>query len=153
MKSSRKDSSLMMFPPVSEMRQDICPDVRWKCTKLRHLMLKDQPSHTAHRVAQHRAVHQLWDKPHVFNDPLAPRIIPDEAELARAKPEEAPAEHSLRAFVAARSRYAEDQLAEAVRRGVKQYVVLGAGLDTFAYRNPFDGIQVFEVDYTATQAW
>jgi methyltransferase (TIGR00027 family) len=59
----------------------------------------------------------------------------------------------LRAFVAARSRYVEDRLAEAVARGVRQYVVLGAGLDTFAYRNPFAGLRVFEVDFPATQAW
>ncbi len=117
-------------------------------------MKKGQPSHTAHRVAQHRAVHQVWDNPRVFEDPLALRIIPDGAELERSEPEGvAPAERSLRAFVAARSRYAEDQLADAVRRGVKQYVVLGAGLDTFAYRNNKNGIRVFEVDYPATQAW
>ncbi len=60
---------------------------------------------------------------------------------------------SLRAFLVARSRFAEDHLAQAVARGVKQYVVLGAGLDTFAYRNPFSHVQVFEVDFPATQAW
>ena len=61
----------------------------------------------------------------------------------------------LRAFVAARSRYAEDELALGVRRGVRQYVILGAGLDTFAYRNPYpEGVlHVFEVDHPATQAW
>ena len=61
----------------------------------------------------------------------------------------------MRAFFAVRSRYAEDQLAEALKRGVTQYVVLGAGLDTFAYRNPYAGrdLRVFEVDHPATQAW
>lgn len=53
----------------------------------------------------------------------------------------------------ARSRYAEDQLAQAVSRGAKQYVILGAGLDTFAYRSPFPDVRVFEVDHPATQAW
>jgi methyltransferase (TIGR00027 family) len=53
----------------------------------------------------------------------------------------------------ARSRFAEDHLAQAVARGVKQYVVLGAGLDTFAYRNPFPDLHIFEVDHPATQAW
>jgi O-methyltransferase involved in polyketide biosynthesis len=54
----------------------------------------------------------------------------------------------------ARSRYAEDQLAKAVEQGVAQYVVLGAGLDTLAYRNPHSIIlRVFEVDHPATQAW
>src|SRR5262249_28355367 len=57
--------------------------------------------------------------------------------------------------IAARSRYAEDELALAVERGVRQYVILGAGLDTFAYRNPYPegALRVFEVDYPATQAW
>ena len=59
----------------------------------------------------------------------------------------------FRAFMAARSRYAEDRLAEAVARRVAQYVVLGAGLDTFAYRNPFPPLRVFEVDFPATQEW
>ena len=59
----------------------------------------------------------------------------------------------FRAFMAARSRYVEDRLAEAVLDGVMQYVILGAGLDTFAYRNPFSKLRVFEVDFPATQEW
>jgi methyltransferase (TIGR00027 family) len=61
----------------------------------------------------------------------------------------------MRWFIAARAKFAEDKLAEAVAdRGVSQLVVLGAGLDTFAYRNPFEGrLRVFEVDHPATQAW
>ena len=60
---------------------------------------------------------------------------------------------SFRAFIAARSRYAEDALAAAYARGVRQYVLLGAGLDTFAYRNTWPDLKVFEVDHPATQAW
>ena len=52
-----------------------------------------------------------------------------------------------------RNRYAEDELAGSIQRGVRQYVILGAGLDTFAYRNPFPHLNVFEVDYPATQEW
>ncbi len=59
----------------------------------------------------------------------------------------------LRAFLAVRSRLAEDALAQVVAAGVQQYVVLGAGLDTFAYRNPHPALRVFEVDHPATQAW
>jgi methyltransferase (TIGR00027 family) len=55
--------------------------------------------------------------------------------------------------MAARSRYVEDNLSMAVESGVAQYVVLGAGLDTFAYRNPFPQLRVFEVDFPATQEW
>jgi len=62
---------------------------------------------------------------------------------------------SRRAFLVARSRYAEDELARSIERGVTQYVVLGAGLDTFAFRNPHQGcnLRVFEVDHPATQKW
>ena len=58
----------------------------------------------------------------------------------------------LRAFFVMRSRFAEDALAAAVSEGVRQYVVLGAGFDTFAYRNPFPELRVFEVDHPDTQA-
>jgi methyltransferase (TIGR00027 family) len=57
-----------------------------------------------------------------------------------------------RAFMAVRSRYSEDQLAIAVAQGITQYVILGAGLDTFAYRNPYPSLRVFEADIPATQA-
>ena len=59
----------------------------------------------------------------------------------------------LRAFLVARSRYAEDCLARAYAGGVRQYCLLGAGLDTFGYRNRYPGLRVFEVDHPATQRW
>jgi methyltransferase (TIGR00027 family) len=105
-----------------------------------------------------RAAHQLVDNPLVFVDPLAVRIVggqPTEEQRAvmMEREQDRPA-RALRAFMAVRSRYAEDSLAEAVGRGVGQYVLLGAGLDTFAYRNPYgDRVRVFEVDHPATQAW
>jgi methyltransferase (TIGR00027 family) len=112
-------------------------------------------SKTAQRVAIRRAAHQLLDEPRVLDDPLALRIIGLDAERAlRSDPKEHHAySRAFRAFMAARSRYAEDELARAFDQGVTQYVVLGAGLDTFAYRNPHAGLQVFEVDHPATQAW
>jgi methyltransferase (TIGR00027 family) len=112
-------------------------------------------SRTAQRVAIRRAAHQLLDQPRVLDDPLALRIIGSEAEEAlRSNPKEDHAfSRAFRAFMAARSRYAEDELARAVAQGVRQYVVLGAGLDTFAYRSPHAGLRVFEVDHPATQAW
>jgi methyltransferase (TIGR00027 family) len=117
-------------------------------------MIQDQPSRTAYGVALRRAAHQLWDSPRVFDDPISLKIIsPDEVAELSARPAEPPFARSVRAFVAMRSRYAEEQLAEAVARGIQQYVVLGAGLDTFAYRNAFAGLRVFEVDHPATQAW
>ena len=112
-------------------------------------------SKTAHRVAIRRAAHQLLDNPKVLDDPLALRIIGSEAaDDLRSNPKEHHAfSRAFRAFMAARSRYAEDELARAVAHGVRQYVVLGAGLDTFAYRNPHPGLRVFEVDHPSTQTW
>jgi methyltransferase (TIGR00027 family) len=118
-------------------------------------VIEGQASRTAERVAQRRAVHQLLDDPPVFVDPLALHVIErDVAERIRTNPQEfndsrlAP---FLRAAFAVRSRFAEDELTRAVARGITQYVVLGAGFDTFAYRNPFLDLRVFEVDYPATQ--
>lgn len=116
------------------------------------------PSRTAWRVALRRAAHQVLDKPIVFEDPLALAIVGGEpARRLLRRPAEEGHERiamHLRAFMAARSRLAEDELTAAVGRGVTQYVVLGAGLDTFAYRNPFtDALRVFEVDFPATQRW
>jgi methyltransferase (TIGR00027 family) len=110
------------------------------------------------RVAMRRAAHQLFDDPKVLVDPIALPIIGLEAaarlEVERNKHKSRVA-RNLRAFLVARSRFAEDELARAIERGVRQYVVLGAGLDTFAYRNPHGDFapRVFEVDYPATQEW
>jgi methyltransferase (TIGR00027 family) len=115
-----------------------------------------RPSATAERVALRRAAHQILDDPKVFDDPVALRIIARSADEVAADPrEQGPVGTHLRASMAARSRFAEDALAGAVEAGVRQYVVLGAGLDTFAYRNPYarGRLRVFEVDHPATQAW
>ena len=120
-------------------------------------MREDSPSRTAAGVAFRRAAHQLLDRPLVFIDPLARVLL---SEKAQASLDADPWRgnrgvfHSrLRAFLAARSRIAEDCVAAAAAAGVRQYVVLGAGLDTFAYRNPFPEIRVFEVDHPQTQRW
>jgi methyltransferase (TIGR00027 family) len=122
-------------------------------------MIRGQPSLTAQRVAFSRAAHQLLDAaPLVLEDPVAlPLLGRDSASQVRAQrlALQTPPARALRAFLVARSRIAEDALAAAVAAGVRQYVVLGAGLDTFAYRNPFaaEALTVFEVDHPATQAW
>ena len=119
-----------------------------------------RPSRTALRVAMRRAAHQLYDAPPlVFTDPFAVRILgAHAAEVDRTPgldPANKPRPYSvaLRAFLVARSRYAEDLLAQALANGITQYVILGAGLDTFALRNPHPHLRVFEVDHPATQAW
>ena len=122
-------------------------------------MKENCPSKTALHVAMHRATHQVMDDPKVFCDPLALRMTGVESLSAlRSDPkwsEQSPFSCGLRAFLAARSRYTEDELHLAVKRDIHQYVVLGAGLDTFAYRQPYpwDVLHVFEVDYPATQIW
>jgi methyltransferase (TIGR00027 family) len=92
------------------------------------------------------------DHPRILEDPIAvPLLGPGlQRDLERAMH---PVARDFRAFMATRSRCAEDCLAEAVAHGASQYVVLGAGLDTFAYRNPFAPLHVFEVDFPATQQW
>jgi methyltransferase (TIGR00027 family) len=114
-----------------------------------------QPSHTARGAAAYRAIHQTLEGGAIFSDPFASRILDDET---RARLDETAADPSLRPwrlFIAARSRFSEDTLAACVARGVRQIVVLGAGLDTFSLRNPHagQGVRVFEVDYPATQGW
>ena len=99
-----------------------------------------------------RSVRRLTQNPRVHPDPLALRILGDDAEeaikLARVRPER----RALRLFIAMRSRFAEDCARRAVESGVRQVLILGAGLDTFAYRlEPRDGLRVFELDHPATQ--
>jgi methyltransferase (TIGR00027 family) len=115
-------------------------------------MERGKASRTALGVAIRRAAHQLMDRPPVLDDPIAVRLVGSgyRGKMGRASHRVG---RDFRAFMAARSRYAEDRLGEAVAEGVTQYVVLGAGLDTFAYRNPFASLRVFEVDFPATQEW
>ena len=114
-----------------------------------------QPSMTALRVARLRARHQISNFASVFVDPYAISLLgegePNAADLAA----EDLYTRRLRHFVAARSRFAEDSLAASVERGVRQAVILGAGLDTLSLRNPYrtTGLRIFEVDRPATQAW
>jgi methyltransferase (TIGR00027 family) len=103
-------------------------------------------------------VHQILDRPPVLDDPLAIPILGAETAAAlRADPTQftpGPFAPVLRAFMAARARFAEDQLASLRAAGVQQYVVLGAGLDTFAYRDQSPlPLRIWEVDHPATQAW
>jgi methyltransferase (TIGR00027 family) len=97
----------------------------------------------------------MLEKGRIFADPLAVPILGKQAQLAAWGSWMRPSTRGLRLFIAARSRIAEDALAAGVEtRGVRQLVVLGAGLDTFAYRNPFpERLRVFEADHPETQAW
>ena len=118
-------------------------------------MRDGQPSQTALRAAAYRAIHQRLEGGAIFNDPLASRILDQNTAAAL---DEIAADDSVRPwrlFIAARSRFSEDTMADCIARGVRQVVVLGAGLDTFSLRNPYANldVRVFEVDYAATQVW
>jgi methyltransferase (TIGR00027 family) len=117
-------------------------------------MQQGQPSRTALGAAFHRAAHQVLESGSVFADPLAVRILGADAPTAIAAAKNDPSRRRLRLFIAVRTRFAEDALATAVARGVRQLVVLGAGLDTYAYRASLgESLRIFEVDHPATQAW
>ncbi len=116
-------------------------------------MQEGQFSRTALGAAGHRAAHQVLEGGRVFADPLALRILGDDAKGAIDEANEDPRRRGLRLFIAVRSRFAEDAARRAIADGARQIVVLGAGLDTFAYRiEPIEGLSVYEVDHPATQA-
>lgn len=115
-----------------------------------------EPSLTARLSALQRAAHQVLERPLVFQDPLALKIIGDQGfgEIkTNLNYHREPTVRFLRAALVARSRFTEDELSAAYARGIRQYIVLGAGLDTFAYRNPYHDLSVFEVDDYVTQLW
>ena len=134
-------------------------------------MEEGKPSDTSTLAAVVRAAHLSWDaEPKILCDELALPFtgLPNEAALRMAwdgLQAEMAGRHDeefgrivldlYRAFVILRNRYAEDELDKAIANGITQYVILGAGLDSFAYRRPdLDGhVQVIEVDHPATQAW
>jgi methyltransferase (TIGR00027 family) len=114
------------------------------------------PDGTAVRVALWRAMHvEIDPPPHVFEDEIGLRLAaPDESW--RRRPDMDPRGTSRsRASIVARARFIEDLVVEQAGRGVRQYVILGAGLDTFAQRRPeiASGLKVFEVDQPGPQAW
>jgi methyltransferase (TIGR00027 family) len=120
-------------------------------------MEEREASGTAAGVAMLRAAHQLIDgEPKILDDRVSLRLLaPGAAEtiLREADRLRGPGATALRSHVLARSRYAEDRLADAARRGVRQAVALGAGLDTFSHRQPewARALRIYEVDHPASQ--
>ncbi|GAA4492088.1 class I SAM-dependent methyltransferase [Actinoallomurus oryzae] len=114
------------------------------------------PDHTAVRVALWRAMHVQADAPpHVIEDEVGLRLV-DPDDGWRDRPDMDPrATAGYRASIVARARFIEDLVAEQAGRGVGQYVILGAGLDTFAQRRPefADRLRIFEVDRPGPQEW
>lgn len=120
-------------------------------------MDQTQRSRTIELPAIMRALHQtVDDDPKILTDPIAPLLIQTDDDRGWLAPLlDHPFAKQWRAGFALRARYAEDVLTEAAQRGVRQYVVLGAGLDTFAYRQPVWGssLRIYEVDHPFTQRW
>jgi methyltransferase (TIGR00027 family) len=121
-------------------------------------MLSQQPIPTMLGAAIRRAQHQLLDAPLILRDPVALRLAP-EAEQPEVLSEFGASREQIptlfRALFAMRSRFAEDRLAEAARRGVRQYVMVGAGLDTFPWRQPdfARDMQIFAADHPSSLEW
>ena len=121
-------------------------------------MRHDKPSRTMQRPALLRAAHQILDDdPKIHLDPVAVGLT-SESSVESVRAQESLLRSwecvLLRSGFVLRARYAEDCLAEAVHAGASQYVILGAGLDTFAYRQPAyaSALRIFEVDHPASQA-
>ena len=104
-------------------------------------------------VARWRAAHQLLDQPQVFTDPLVLALLgPDQRHIREQLPlHQHPLSAAMRIAIAVRSRYSEDEREQAYVAGAKQYVILGAGLDSYGLRSTHAEEQVFEVDLAATQ--
>jgi methyltransferase (TIGR00027 family) len=114
------------------------------------------PDSTAVRVALWRALHvQVDPPPHVIEDELGLRLAAPDDGWRRRPDMDAQATRLFRAGVVARARFIEDLVAEQAGRGVAQYIILGAGLDTFVQRRPeiASRLRVFEVDRPGAQAW
>ncbi|MGS0744041.1 class I SAM-dependent methyltransferase [Glaciimonas sp. GG7] len=114
------------------------------------------PKPSAQMVAIMRATHQLLDSPLVLDDPLALRILGSTEETwlrSHYQQHNDQLSTQLRALMVVRSRLTEDEWLAAERNGVRQYVILGAGLDTYPYRCGPQNARIFEVDLPATQAW
>ncbi|HTV55720.1 MAG TPA: SAM-dependent methyltransferase [Terriglobia bacterium] len=118
-------------------------------------MKPNEPSRTALIPARQRAAHQILDHGSILYDPFAMKILREDEKAVLQFANAHPLGSIGRLFTAARSRIAEDALSGNVKRGIRQIVILGAGLDTFALRSPHGArqIRIYEVDHPATQAW
>ena len=112
-------------------------------------MKPNEPSRTALIIARQRAAHQVLDHGSILNDPFAVKILHEDEKDVLQFANEHPLASIGRLFTTARSRIAEDALSGAVERGIRQIVILGAGLDTFALRSPHGArqIHIYEVDH------
>lgn len=118
--------------------------------------LDTAPDSTAARVALWRALHvQIDPPPHVLDDEVGLRLLAPEPDWRGRGDMDPQFTRPFRASIVARARYIEDMVAEQAGRGLSQYVILGAGLDSFAQRRPelASRLKIFEVDRPGPQAW
>ncbi|RFU85411.1 SAM-dependent methyltransferase [Streptomyces triticagri] len=121
-----------------------------------HPTAAEQPDNTAVRTALWRAAHLRLDPPpHVLEDEIGLRIADPGDDWLRRPDMDPDTTRGFRASIVARARFIEDLIAEQAGRGITQYVILGAGLDTFAQRRPEVAcrLQIFEIDQPGPQAW
>jgi len=114
-----------------------------------------RPDNTAERVALWRALHVLADPPpHVLKDTVGLALVAPSDDWQKRR-DMSPFTRPFRASIVARARFVEDLLEQSIGQGLAQYVILGAGLDTFVQRQPelASQLQVFEIDQPNTQAW
>jgi methyltransferase (TIGR00027 family) len=117
---------------------------------------KEGPESSAVRVALWRALHvEIDPPPHVLEDDVGLRLLDPDESWRKRQDMDPRSTRGYRAGIVARARFIEDLVAEQVSRGVSQYVILGAGLDSFAQRRPelASRLQVFEADKSGPQAW
>ncbi len=114
------------------------------------------PDNTAVRTALWRAMHvQVDAKPHILKDEIGLKLVAPDVDW-RQRPDMHPQfTKRLRASIVVRARFIEDLIIEQNGKGISQYIILGAGLDTFAQRRPdiASKLQIFEIDQPATQTW
>jgi methyltransferase (TIGR00027 family) len=143
------------FDVLQSSRSQTLQDGNAKRTFAEPNMLPGQASQTLSVASIMRARHQLFDAPLIFDDPVVLKLVPEAEDpdvLKDLGDSTGPMARSLRSMLAVRSRFAEDRLAEAVTRGIRQYVIFGAGLDTFPWRQPnfAKNLQIFAADHPAS---
>ncbi|MET3877268.1 SAM-dependent methyltransferase [Chitinophaga sp. OAE865] len=117
---------------------------------------KAVPDNTAVRTALWRALHVQTDaRPHIIEDEIGLKLVAPDADWQQRPDMHPDFTKRLRASMVARARFIEDMVQEEYKLGTRQYVILGAGLDTFAQRQPqiASQLQVFEIDQPGTQTW
>jgi methyltransferase (TIGR00027 family) len=114
------------------------------------------PESTAARVAMWRALHvQIDPPPHVLDDEIGLKLLAPDQDWRRRGDMDPEFTRPFRASIVARARFIEDLVVDQAGRGVTQYVILGAGLDSFGQRRPeiASRIRIFEIDQPGPQAW